>query len=163
MQFQANQAGRRDQQGIQQQQFGDQFSAGQHQFANQFASQQQQFGDQFNGAARSPPLIDRRIQQNQFGDQYRSGQHQFADQFNAQQGQQGFNNQMANQNLLGTERPFPSPAVQANQFNQDVTQRRGISNQEMMQQRQDPFNQAWAASGIRRAGRESLIQPAAAV
>ena len=46
---------------------------------------------------------------------------------------------MANQNLLGQNDRFMAQQ-QANQFNQD-TQRRGISNQEMMQQRQDPYNQ----------------------
>ena len=39
-----------------------------------------------------------------------------------------------------------------NQFNQDV-QRRGISNQEMMQQRQDPYNQLGQLLGFSRTGR----------
>ena len=46
---------------------------------------------------------------------------------------------MQNQNLLGQNDRFLAQQ-QANQFQQD-TQRRGISNQEMMQQRQDPYNQ----------------------
>ena len=87
-QFGAAQAARRDQQGIQQQQFGDQFGAQQGRAADQQA-----------------------IQQNQFGDQFGAGQSRFADQFGAQQQQQGFANRMANQNLLGTNDRFPSPAT----------------------------------------------------
>ena len=48
-----------------------------------------------------------------------------------------------NQNLLGTNDRFLAQQ-QANQFQQD-TQRRGISTQEMMMQRQDPYNAAFAA------------------
>ena len=46
---------------------------------------------------------------------------------------------MQNQNLLGTNDRFLAQQ-QANQFNQDM-QRRGLSTQEMMMQRQDPYNQ----------------------
>ena len=46
---------------------------------------------------------------------------------------------MANQQLLGQNDRFMAQQY-GNQFNQDV-QRRGISNQELMQQRQDPYNQ----------------------
>ena len=81
---------RRDQQGIQQQQFGDTVR------------------EQVSKAA---PPISRGIQQNQFGDQFGAGQSRFADQFGAQQQQQGFNNQMANQQSARAERPFHGPAV----------------------------------------------------
>ena len=137
-QFGAQQGRYADQQAIQQGQFGDQFSAGQHQFANQFGAQQQQFGDQF--AANQGSAADQfGAQQNQFGDQFAAGQSRFADQFGAQQQQQGFANRMQNQNLLGQNDRFTAQQ-QANQFNEDM-RRRGISNQEMMQQRQDPYNQ----------------------
>ena len=116
-QFAAQQAGRRDQQGIQQQQFGDQFGAQQGRAADQ-----------------------QQIQQNQFGDQFGAGQSRFADQFGGQQQQQFFGNQMANQKSARAERPFPWPSSMANRFNQDM-QRRGLSTQEMMMQRQDPYNQ----------------------
>ena len=123
----------------------NQFNAGEsgRNFGERFAGEAQYFGqqqarDQF--AAQQAQARDQQgIQQQQFGDQFGAGQSRFADQFGAQQQQQGFNNQMANQNLLGNNDRFMAQQ-QSNQFNQD-TQRRGISTQEMMQQRQDPYNQ----------------------
>ena len=85
-------------------------------------------------------------QQNQFGDQFGAGQSRFADQFGAQQQQQGFANRMANQNLLGQNDRFLAQQ-QANQFNEDM-RRRGLSTQEMMQQRQDPYNQLSQLLGL---------------
>ena len=151
-QFNAGESGRgfNEQSRSQQQQHGinyanRQFSAGEAQrnFQNRFASEGQYFGQQQAGSQFGADQAFRRdqqgIQQNQFGDTFSAGQHQFADRFGGQQQQQQFNNRMSNQQLLGANDRFMAGQYN-NQFNQDVT-RRGISTGEMMQQRQDPFNQ----------------------
>ena len=53
---------------------------------------------------------------------------------------------MANQNLLGQNDRFQAQQ-QSNQFNEDL-RRRGLSNQEMMQQRQDPYSQLGQLLGL---------------
>ena len=123
----------------------NQFNAGEsgRNFGERFAGEGQFFGqqqarDQF-AAGQAGRRDQQAIQQQQFGDQFGAGQSRFADQFGAQQQQQGFANRMANQNLLGKNDRFLAQQ-QANQFQQDL-QRRGLSTQEMMMQRQDPYNQ----------------------
>ena len=108
-------------------------------FRERLASNQNRFGqrlasNQFNAGESGRNFGERFAGEGQY-----FGQRQAGDQFGAQQQQQGFANQMANQNLLGQNDRFMAQQ-QANQFQQD-TQRRGISTQEMMQQRQDPYNQ----------------------
>ena len=53
---------------------------------------------------------------------------------------------MANQNLLGQNDRFLAQQ-QANQFNEDM-RRRGLSTQEQMMQRQDPYNQLSQLLGL---------------
>ena len=131
--------------------FRERLASNQNQFGQRLASNQfnagesaRNFGERFGGEGQF-------FGQRQAGDQFRANQGQFGDHVrsraasvsrissDAQQQQQGFNNRMQNQNLLGNNDRFM--AQQGNtQFGQD-TQRRGIYNQEMMQQRQDPYNQ----------------------
>ena len=132
-------SGRQFQAGEQQRNFGNRFAGegqyfGQQQARDQFAAQQAQFAQQ------------QAIQQQQFGDQFGAGQSRFADQFGGQQQQQGFANRMANQNLLGQNDRFLAQQ-QGNQFNEDM-RRRQLSTQEMMQQRQDPFQQLSQILGL---------------
>ena len=157
-QFGANQAQRRDQQGIQQQQFGDTFNAGERRFganqagvdrrfADSFGAQGQQFGAGLNQADRQfeadfglrqqGQFFNQGLARDQFGLQQQGqqfGQGLARDQFGLQQQGQGFNQGLADRQFgLGQQGQFFGQGLARDQFG--------------LQQQGQQFNQGFANRG----------------